>query len=368
MKKKYLLTARRLSLWHTILFLSCAQGPFLNPVLGMEKMLEVEEEARISPWYKEAWIKIEDVRKNNRTHLDLSNMIIGTMLLKSTLNIPECSTTLQMLHLDFNELGDWRAKLVADFLKLNPVLRDLWLRGNGIGDVGVGYLGESLCENTVLENLHLDFNIIGNEGVRSLTHVWQKNTTLKKITLQFNNIHQSDEIKEERKVLSNIGIIYVRRVGFTKDEAEAVKWYRLAADQGDAGAQFNLGVFYEHGTGVAKDEAEAVKWYRLAADQGNVEAQANLGGCYYQGIGVVQDQADGVKWYRLAADQGDAEALTILRLCYTSTMNVAKGEAEAVKWYLHAADQGHAWAKNKLGCIYGLVAQKKNKTHLSNFS
>jgi TPR repeat protein len=62
-----------------------------------------------------------------------------------------------------------------------------------------------------------------------------------------------------------------------KDEAEAVRLYRLAADQGYAAAQFNLGVCYRNGIGVAKDEAEAVRLYRLAADQGDAAAQRNLG-------------------------------------------------------------------------------------------
>ena len=50
-------------------------------------------------------------------------------------------------------------------------------------------------------------------------------------------------------------------------------WYRLAADQGDAAAQFNLGVMYDNGRGVLKDEAEAVRWYRLAAEQGDADAR-----------------------------------------------------------------------------------------------
>lgn len=62
--------------------------------------------------------------------------------------------------------------------------------------------------------------------------------------------------------------------------AEAVKWYRRAAEQGYADAQYNLGVCYKNGTGTQKDEAEAVKWYRLAAEQGHADAQYNLGWCY----------------------------------------------------------------------------------------
>ena len=41
----------------------------------------------------------------------------------------------------------------------------------------------------------------------------------------------------------------------------------LAADQGHALAQYAVGWLYERGRGVPEDDAEAVRWYRLAADQ-----------------------------------------------------------------------------------------------------
>ena len=34
---------------------------------------------------------------------------------------------------------------------------------------------------------------------------------------------------------------------------------------------------YDNGRGVPKDDAEAVKWYRKAADQGNADALVDLG-------------------------------------------------------------------------------------------
>ena len=54
-----------------------------------------------------------------------------------------------------------------------------------------------------------------------------------------------------------------------QDYAEAVRWHRLAAEQGNASAQNNLGFMYGIGRGVPQDYAEAVRWYRLAAEQGN---------------------------------------------------------------------------------------------------
>ena len=79
----------------------------------------------------------------------------------------------------------------------------------------------------------------------------------------------------------NLGSIHVysNGEGVPKDDREAVKWYRRAAEQGDASAQFNLGVMARdsNGEGVPEDDREAVKWYRRAAEQGDASAQFNLG-------------------------------------------------------------------------------------------
>ena len=49
---------------------------------------------------------------------------------------------------------------------------------------------------------------------------------------------------------------------------EAVKWYRLAAEQGLAAGQYGLGMCLADGVGVAKDMVEAVTWLRAAAAHG----------------------------------------------------------------------------------------------------
>ena len=82
-----------------------------------------------------------------------------------------------------------------------------------------------------------------------------------------------------------------------QDDAQAAKWTRLAADQGNASAQFRLGAMYFSGKGVPRDYAEAAKWFRLAADQGVVTAQYNLGAMYANGQGVPQDDVQAVKWF-----------------------------------------------------------------------
>ena len=48
---------------------------------------------------------------------------------------------------------------------------------------------------------------------------------------------------------------------------------------------------YLFGMGMAKDGGEAQRWYRKAADQGDAQAAYGLGGMYYLGNGVVKDSA-----------------------------------------------------------------------------
>ncbi len=59
---------------------------------------------------------------------------------------------------------------------------------------------------------------------------------------------------------------------------------------------------------MPKDYAEAARWYRKAADQGNTSAEDNLGKQYYYGRGVQQDRAEAYRWFARAAAQGSDNA------------------------------------------------------------
>ena len=57
-----------------------------------------------------------------------------------------------------------------------------------------------------------------------------------------------------------------------------------------------------------RDYGEAARWYRLAADQGRADAQFHLSGMYYNGWGVPQDYLAAHMWANLAAAQGHENA------------------------------------------------------------
>ena len=67
--------------------------------------------------------------------------------------------------------------------------------------------------------------------------------------------------------------MYHNGQGVPQDYEEAAKWYRLAAEQGNARAQFNLGVMYENGEGVAQDLIRAHMWWNIAAANGDDDAR-----------------------------------------------------------------------------------------------
>ena len=167
----------------------------------------------------------------------------------------------------------------------------------------------------------------------------------------FNEIAKKAEQKDANAQF-NLGTLYRNGEGVEKNDAEAAKWYRLAALQGNAEAQFSLGVLYGRGEGVEKNDAEAAKWYRLAADQGDAKARFNLGVLYHKGEGIEQNHAKAAKWYRLAADQGVVEARFNLGLLYYSGKGVEKNHTEAAKCFRLATDQGIAEAQFSLGLLY----------------
>ena len=70
---------------------------------------------------------------------------------------------------------------------------------------------------------------------------------------------------------------------------EAIKWCKLAAEQGNVDALNRLGNYYWNGNKITQDKQEALRFFRLAADQGSAHAQRRIGECYYKGDSVEQN-------------------------------------------------------------------------------
>jgi hypothetical protein len=79
---------------------------------------------------------------------------------------------------------------------------------------------------------------------------------------------------------------------------------KLTAIDGDADAQFQLAGLYARGDVVEQNLAEAVKWYRKAAEQGHDSAQYKLGLAYQKGKGVPKSETEAYIWLNISAENG----------------------------------------------------------------
>lgn len=120
--------------------------------------------------------------------------------------------------------------------------------------------------------------------------------------------------------------------GFIKSPAEAARYYRKAAEQGNVQGQVMLGNFYSQGTGVIQDYREALRWYRKAAEEGNLDAQIALGEMYEKGQGTPQDYSEALRWYRDPAQRGRGDAQLRLGQMYFYGRGVEKDLIQAHMW------------------------------------
>jgi len=119
--------------------------------------------------------------------------------------------------------------------------------------------------------------------------------------------------------------MYQQGTGVEQDDAQAVYWYRMAAEQGNRYAQGRLDTLLFLSTQTveqilelgrsdfeAGNDIRAVSLFRRAARQGSAAGQFFLGQMYMEGRGVSHNHAQAIHWYRVAAEQGHADALVML--------------------------------------------------------
>ena len=127
---------------------------------------------------------------------------------------------------------------------------------------------------------------------------------------------------------------YARKNQLRPDLVQAVKWYRVLAEQGDHATQMKLGSIYMTGRGgVPLNYGEAAKWYRLAAEQGDVAAQLALGTIYMTGGESPGNHVEAATWLRRAAEGGHPEAQKSLGFLYLTGLGVPMNVVYSLMWY-----------------------------------
>ena len=147
-------------------------------------------------------------------------------------------------------------------------------------------------------------------------------------------------------------------------------WYKNSAEQGYAKAQYKLAQFYAKGEYVEQSYLSAIELYRKSANQGYAKAQYELALFYEYGNGVRLSFEEACRWFRKAAIQGDKDAQYQLGVCYDYGKGVEQSFDEAIKWYKKAAEQFCTKALFELGVHYynGTGVGKSYKTAVKYYN
>ena len=182
-----------------------------------------------------------------------------------------------------------------------------------------------------------------------------------------------------------LGVIYRDGEGADQNEAEAIRYFQMAAhlsadarlalgdiyyaqpncveaaknyasitDDDFSGskvntARYRLGKLYADGNGIAQNYQAAAKYFTTAANddektglRGNKDAQFALSALYGAGKGVTQSDAEAVKYLRMAARSNHTKAQFGLGVMFVSGKGVPQSMPIGYLWIARAAEDGDA--------------------------
>jgi TPR repeat protein len=140
--------------------------------------------------------------------------------------------------------------------------------------------------------------------------------------------------KDHPEAILSLGEIRRRGRRFGEVDPEA-DWLLLRAGQlGSTSAQRTLGVMYATGDWSGpQDLAEAARWYRLAAEKGDAESEYDLGFMLLLGEGEPKNTEKGLMWLHRAGEHGEYSAFRLLADCYEKGYyDVPMNSEQAALW------------------------------------
>ena len=183
-----------------------------------------------------------------------------------------------------------------------------------------------------------------------------------------------------------LGSLYMAGTGLEKDSIQAIRWNRMAAAKGQAGAQerlatlyadqkrrsnyeqsiilyrddfakgdasagYSLGRIYYYAPMPYNNVGQAIKLFRATAETSGASALM-LGVATEEGKGAAQNFAEAASWYKKAASMGQNEAYAYLGGAYLDGRGVAADDVEALRLFQIGADGGDARSQRHLAVLY----------------
>lgn len=174
------------------------------------------------------------------------------------------------------------------------------------------------------------------------------------------------------KAMFNLGAAYYNGDGVTPDDVESYAWFLLCKEAGNPNADealnraasenprqlpsafTKIAEMYTSGDELPKDRAEALRWYRKAADAGDAKASVTVANLLLT-AGRSATQAEGAEARQRCEDADKlnfSPGAYCMVLIYRQGLGTANDQVEAKKWLVRAADLGHPQAALELGEAY----------------
>lgn len=100
----------------------------------------------------------------------------------------------------------------------------------------------------------------------------------------------TEEVEHKNdQAMTNLGLMYLKGEGVTKDFTQAREWFERASEYGNDSANYNLALMYQTKLGVEEDEDIAVDYFRRAVRKNHQGANFRLG------ILLLKDRTDNEK-------------------------------------------------------------------------
>ncbi|MBF0284822.1 MAG: sel1 repeat family protein [Magnetococcales bacterium] len=141
--------------------------------------------------------------------------------------------------------------------------------------------------------------------------------------------------------------------GGVPNEAEALRWFKTAAEQGDVFSQNQMAKLYFFGNLVPQSKEEAIRWAKKAAEQGDGDSELLLGVIYLNSAKPLGDPEQAALWLKKAVSHGEGDAAYHLaRLYFYGIGGATRDPVTAAQWARQGAEQGFSAAQGLLGRMY----------------
>ena len=158
----------------------------------------------------------------------------------------------------------------------------------------IGYYNNIL--SPYFENLSLEQFEFINKKFKNINEISE-------ISDIINYYKMKSDIHEKKKIVGEIGRIFLFGIRTEQNLEEAFKWFKLGESMNDPYSLYYLGNMYLNGWGIQKDFNKALNYFQNAVKLGFISANNDIGYMYYYGLGINKNIDIAFNYFQMGIDK-----------------------------------------------------------------